>query len=86
MPYPINTSAQARAVLRALRQARGLSQVQVGQLLGVSQKRVARIESAPDRTSLDQITKLVALLGGRVVIEDTDPVARQKPNPTSLGW
>jgi len=86
MNYPINTSAQARAVLRALRQARGLSQAQVGQLLGVSQKRVARIESAPDRTSFDQITKLVALLGGRVVIEDTGQVARKKPNPTPGGW
>ena len=82
MPYPINTSAQARAVLRALRQARGLSQVQVGQLLGVSQKRVARIESAPDRTRFDQSTKLVALLGGRVVFEDADQVARKKPKPT----
>ena len=86
MNYPINTSAQARAVLRALRQARGLSQAQVGQLLGVSQKRVARIESAPDRTSFDQITKLVALLGGRVVIEDTDPVAGKKTKPASAGW
>jgi hypothetical protein len=47
---------------------------------------VARIESAPDRTSFDQITKLVALLGGRVVIEDADQVARQKPKPTSVGW
>lgn len=86
MNYPINTSAQVRAVLRALRQARGLSQAQVGQLLGVSQKRVARIESAPDRTSFDQITKLVALLGGRVVIEDTGPVAGKKTNPASAGW
>lgn len=86
MNYPINTSAQARAVLRALRQARGLSQAQVGQLLGVSQKRVARIESAPDRTSFDQITKLVALLGGRVVIEDTGQVACKKPKTTSGGW
>lgn len=86
MNYPINTSAQARAVLRALRQARGLSQAQVGQLLGVSQKRVARIESAPDRTSFDQITKLVALLGGRVVIEDTSTVAGKKTKPSSAGW
>lgn len=86
MNYPINTSAQARAVLRALRQARGLSQAQVGQLLGVSQKRVARIESAPDRTSFDQITKLVALLGGRVVIEDTGLVAGKKTKPASAGW
>ena len=70
MNYPIDTPMQARAVLRSLRQARGLSQAQAGQLLGVSQKRVARIESAPDRTSVAQVAKLVALLGGRLVIDD----------------
>lgn len=86
MNYPINTSAQARAVLRALRHGRGLSQAQVGQLLGVSQKRVARIESAPDRTSFDQIAKLVAILGGRVVIEDTGPTVPKKQKPGRAGW
>lgn len=70
MNYPIDTPTQARAVLRSLRQARGLSQAQAGQLLGVSQKRVARIESAPDRTSVAQVARLVALLGGRLVIDD----------------
>jgi HTH-type transcriptional regulator/antitoxin HipB len=86
MNFPIDTPVQARAVLRALRRARDLSQTQVGQLLGVSQKRVARIEAAPDRTSFDQITKLVAILGGRVVIEDTRPVAGRKTKPASAGW
>lgn len=85
MNYPIDTPAQARAVLRALRQARGLSQAQAGQLLGVSQKRIARIEAAPDRTSLDQVTKLVSLLGGRVVIEDTGHATPQA-KPTRSGW
>ena len=70
MHYPIDTPAQARAVLRALRQARGLSQAQAGLLVGLSQKRIARIESAPGRISMDQLAKLVALLGGRIVIED----------------
>lgn len=86
MNYPIDTLAQARAVLRALRHGRGLSQAQVGQLLGVSQKRVARIESAPDRTSFDQIAKLVAILGGRVVIEDTGPTVPKKQKPGRAGW
>ena len=86
MNYPIDTPAQARAVLRALRHDRSLSQAEVGRLLGVSQKRVARIEAAPDRTSLDQIAKLVALLGGRVVIEDTAQATPKKPAPVRAGW
>lgn len=86
MNYPIDTPAQARAVLRALRHGRALSQAQVGQLLGVSQKRVARIESAPDRTSFDQIAKLVAILGGRLVIEDTGPAVPKKQKPGRAGW
>jgi len=68
MNYPVNTSIQLRAVLRALRQSRNLTQADVGQLLGVNQKRVARIESGPGATSFDQIARLVTALGGRVVI------------------
>ena len=70
MNYPLDTQAQMRSVLKALRMSKGLSQTQAGQLLGVNQKRIARIETAPDRTSLAQIARLVALLGGRLVIAD----------------
>ena len=73
MNYPVNTSLQLRAVLRALRQLRKLNQAEVGQLLGVNQKRVARIENAPGLTSFDQIARLVTALGGRVVIETPEP-------------
>ena len=70
MNYPVDTPAQARAILKSLRTAKGLSQAKVGELMGVNQKRIARIESAPGRTSLAQVAKLVALLGGRLVIDD----------------
>jgi HTH-type transcriptional regulator/antitoxin HipB len=73
--YPIETPTQARSVLKALRTTKGLSQTQAGQLLGVSQKRIARIEAHPGRTSTAQIAKLVALLGGRLVIEDSRDTA-----------
>ncbi len=72
MNYPVNTSIQLRAVLRALRQLRKLNQAEAGRLLGVNQKRVARIENAPGLTSFDQIARLVNALGSRVVIEVPD--------------
>ncbi len=76
MNYPVSTSTQLSAVLRGLRQTRSLSQTQVGQLLGVNQKRIARIETVPGVTSFDQIARLVSALGGRLVIEaDSPPVA-----------
>ena len=89
MHFPIDTPAQARAVLRALRQTRGLSQAQAGQLLGLSQKRIARIEAAPGRISMDQLAKLVALLGGRIVIEDKSAAAAKAPpkkSKTKANW
>jgi len=72
MNYPVTTSPQLRAVLLGMRKARALSQAQVGQLLGVNQKRAARIESAPGVTAFDQIARLVAALGGRLVVEMPD--------------
>jgi HTH-type transcriptional regulator/antitoxin HipB len=67
--HPVATPIQLAATLRALRKSRGLTQEAVGRLLGVSQKRVAWIESVPGRTSFDQISRLVSSLGGRIVIE-----------------
>lgn len=75
MNYPVSTSAQLSAVLRGLRKTRSLSQAQVGELLGVNQKRVARIENDPGVTSFDQIARLVSAMGGRVVIEAATPPA-----------
>jgi HTH-type transcriptional regulator/antitoxin HipB len=80
MQYPVNTSAQLRAVLRGLRQNRGLSQTQAGTLIGVSQKRIARIEAKPGVTSFDQIAKLVATLGGRLLLEQDEAASPEVPS------
>jgi HTH-type transcriptional regulator/antitoxin HipB len=89
MNYPVNNSVQLRGVLRALRQSRNLSQTEVGKLLGVNQKRVARIEGAPGLTSFDQIARLVAALGGRLVIETLAPeppeTKGRRPKATTQG-
>jgi HipA-like protein len=70
MNYAVSTPAQLRIVLRALRDSRGLSQAQLGDRIGVSQRRIATIEAAPGRASFDQLSRIVAALGGRLAIED----------------
>ena len=82
MNYGIATPSEARAVLRALREGRKLTQAQVGQRLGLSQKRIARIESSPQRIKVDQLAKLIAVLGGRLVIEYSE-ANEKKPQG---GW
>lgn len=66
--YPVSTPIQLSQTLKALRHASGLSQEEAGRLLGVNQKRLARIEAAPERTSFEQISRLVTALGGRLEV------------------
>jgi len=66
--YPISTPIELRAILRSLRQTRCMNQKDVARLLGVTQGRLARIESAPERTSFEQISRLVTALGGRLEV------------------
>lgn len=72
MTYPVTTPSQLRAVLRSLRKSRGLTQAELGRRVGRSQKRIARIESEPERASFEQIARLIAILGGRLVVQDAD--------------
>ena len=69
--YPIDTPHQLRIILRALRIARGLTQEELGQRVGVSQKRIARIEAAPELTSYDQLARMVNALGGRLWLAES---------------
>ncbi len=68
--YPIDTPQQLRAVLRGLRNARHITQAELGERIGVSQKRIARIEASPESTRFDQIARIVSALGGRLMLDD----------------
>lgn len=81
MNYPVDAPLQLRAVLKSLRKSRGLTQAQLGAKLGLSQKRIAGIEKNPQVTAFDQISRIVSLLGARVVIEDLS--AGDKTSATS---
>lgn len=68
--YKLTDARTAGSILRALREARGLTQDELGRLLGVSKARVSSIERDPSGVSLTRILSIVALLGGRLVLEE----------------
>jgi HTH-type transcriptional regulator/antitoxin HipB len=77
--YPIQSPGQLSSHLRALRKVRGLSQAQLGALLGVGQTRVARIERDPAAVSVAQILDVLHALAVQMVLRPTDePPAIEK--------
>ena len=79
MDYPIQSPGQLSAHLRSLRKSRGLSQVQLGAVLGVGQTRIARIERDPTAVSVAQFLDLLGTLGVQMVLRSTGPRAAAEP-------
>jgi HTH-type transcriptional regulator / antitoxin HipB len=70
MDFLVATIGQLPAHLRSLRKARGLTQAELGRLLGVKQSRIADIESDPGSVSVSQLHRLLSALGAQIVLRD----------------
>jgi HTH-type transcriptional regulator/antitoxin HipB len=81
--YPIPDAKATGTILRALREARGLTQDDLGRMLGVSKARISTIERDPAGVRFAQILSIIALLGGRLVLEER---ALQVGEPPGGEW
>lgn len=79
MDYPIKTPGQLGAVLKGFRRDRKLTQAAVGAAVGLPQNAISEIESAPDRTSLARVFKLLSAL-------DLDLVVRPRQTGKHSDW
>ncbi|MEY2862066.1 MAG: hypothetical protein RL392_2524 [Pseudomonadota bacterium] len=70
MDYLISVPGQLAPQLRSLRKVRGLSQTDLANRLGVSQSRIAAIESNPTAVSAGQLLEILAALGANLVLRD----------------
>jgi HTH-type transcriptional regulator / antitoxin HipB len=84
--YPILTPQQLSAHLRSLRKARGLTQAQLGEKLGLNQARIGKIESHPESVSVGQLLTILALLGARLVLATGETPGTRLPADTSPDW
>ncbi|MGE0383530.1 MAG: helix-turn-helix domain-containing protein [Gammaproteobacteria bacterium] len=85
MDYPIRFPDQFRQQLRALRKAKGLTQAQLGKLLGVGQVRIAEIEKDPSAVSVSQLFKLLTALDAHLLLRDPRPDDTPRSDPTPKG-
>jgi HTH-type transcriptional regulator/antitoxin HipB len=65
----LQTPNQLADHLRSFRKARGLTQAALGDLVGLDQTRIAKIERDPGRVSLSRLMQLFAVLRVRVLLQ-----------------
>ncbi len=64
----LETRVEMAQAVRRQREARRLTQKQLGTILKTSQPRVAKIEQAAADVSLDQMVRALAAAGGKIVV------------------
>jgi len=71
--------------LAAFRTAKGLSQAQLGQELGMTRDLIAYYERSAQNPSIDQVKRIADFFGVTVgeMLKDTAPRATAKPGPVS---
>lgn len=79
---PLQTPAQLADQLRSFRKARGLTQAELGRLLGIDQPRITRIERNPGRVSVHTLLQLLTALRVRVLLEPLEPSKISAGHPT----
>ena len=73
---PVRAAGQLGPVLKALRQARGWSQTELGRQVGLSQERISSIERHPERVTVGQLLTLLMALQSQLRVEPrSGPVA-----------
>jgi HTH-type transcriptional regulator/antitoxin HipB len=92
MDYPVRLPNELREYLRALRKEQGLTQAALGALLGVSQARIAEIESNPAVVSVEQLLRLLSALHASLIVRDkgrdpqSDATALTTAKPRKGSW
>lgn len=80
-PIPLQTPAQLADHLRSFRKARGLTQAQLGRMVGIDQSRITRIERNPGRVSVHTLLQLLTALRVRVLLEQAAPSKTSDDRP-----
>jgi HTH-type transcriptional regulator/antitoxin HipB len=86
MEYLLQTPAQLAKHLPSLRNARHLTQAQLGMLVGLNQTRIAKIEADSQRVSVGQLFKILSALGVRVQLLSDEADLEPTTPPDAADW
>jgi HTH-type transcriptional regulator/antitoxin HipB len=86
MNYLLQSPAQLGKHLPSLRNARHLTQAQLGTLVGLDQTRIAKIEANPQRVSVGQLFKILSALGVQLQLLSKEADSEPKAPPATAEW
>ena len=72
MEYRIAIAQQLGGLLTSLRKARRITQQQLGERLGLSQRMVAKLESYPERASFERVLQALSALEVDLVLKERE--------------
>ncbi|MBW4239649.1 helix-turn-helix transcriptional regulator [Enterobacter roggenkampii] len=82
--YPLNTLNQLRPLLIGFRKARGLTQKDLSERLGVTQQTYARLEANPASASIERLFKVFSVLGVKISFSSATTSSEKKPTGERL--
>lgn len=82
----LQTPAQLASHLRSFRKARGLTQAALGELTGLGQTRIAKIERDPTLISVGQLLRLLTVLQVRVLLDPAGDRPQSSARARSTDW
>jgi HTH-type transcriptional regulator / antitoxin HipB len=77
--FPIRTPEQLIPLFTAFRKRRKLSQMELAQLIGVSQQTVSQLERAPNKATLERLMRALTAMDVELVLRSKAPA---KPGAT----
>jgi HTH-type transcriptional regulator / antitoxin HipB len=84
MEYRIAIARQLGSLLKSLRKERRITQQQLGERLGLSQRMVAKLESYPEKASFERVLQTLSALEVDLVLKEreaTSPTSNQNEFP-----
>jgi len=86
MEYRIAFIKQVSPLLKSLRSQRGLTQKQLGEKLGISQRMVAFIEANPEKTRFERILQILSELDADLIVRERNSKRSNDSFPDGESW
>lgn len=90
MEYRLAVAQQLAVLLKNLRKQRRLSQRELGERLGISQRMVAKLEANPDTSSFGRIFQALNALEVDLILRErgteADDIPPEQKPPGTLAW
>jgi len=86
MEYKIAIAKQLSDILKSKRKSLGLTQTDMGQKLGISQRVFARNETAPEKVHFERILQICSELDMDLVLRERTKDAPKAVSPDVESW